>query len=257
MRTLLIDADSLVYAAASANQHAVQWDPEVWTYHGDFDVARVQIDEAISKMLTRLHASRAVLALSNYEDPWRKRILPTYKANRKDILRPVLFKPLRDYCHEKYTTFERPGLEGDDILGILLTAEDPPEPVEGERICCSIDKDMGTLPGLHFNFGKDDGVSAALIKPVSTQEADKFHMTQTLTGDSVDGYGGCPGIGTVRAAKLLDGLNTVSEMWPVIVKAYEKAGLNEEAALVQARVARICRASDFNFETRGVNLWNP
>jgi DNA polymerase-1 len=257
MRTLLIDADSLVYAAATTNEHSVQWDPSVWTYHGDFDVARAQLDDSIAAMKKRLGAEHAVLALSNYTNPWRKKLLPTYKANRKDIRRPVLFKPLRDYCHEKYQVFEREGLEGDDILGILLTATNPPACIQGQRICCSIDKDMSTLPGFHHNWTKDTGEGEPLIIAVSEEYADKFHMTQTLTGDTVDGYGGCPGIGKVRATKLLDGLTTVAEMWPVVVKAYAKAGLGEEEALVQARVARICRATDYNFKTHEVKLWNP
>jgi DNA polymerase-1 len=257
VRTLLIDADSLVYAAASNHEDATQWDPDVWTYEGDFEAARLQVDSDIRAMLERLKADRAVLALSSYQDPWRKKILPTYKSNRKNIRRPVLFKPLRAYCHERYDTFERPGLEGDDILGILLTAPEPPEPIEGQRIVCSIDKDMSTLPGLHYNWRKDPGTGEPLIIAVDEEFADRFHMTQALTGDTVDGYGGCPGVGKVKAAKLLAGLNTVAEMWPVIVNAYEKAGLNEEAALVQARVARICRASDFDFQERKVLLWNP
>ena len=42
-----------------------------------------------------------------------------------------------------------------------------------------------------------------------------------------------------------------------MVRPFKKAGLTEDDALVQARVARILRAEDFNFETQEVILWNP
>jgi DNA polymerase-1 len=42
-----------------------------------------------------------------------------------------------------------------------------------------------------------------------------------------------------------------------VVAAFESKGLTEEDALVQARVARICRASDYDFKTKEVKLWNP
>jgi len=258
MRTLLIDADSLIYAAASSNETATQWDQDVWTYHGDFDAARSQLDFNIESMRKRLKADVCVLALSNNNNPWRKLVLPTYKSNRKDTRKPVLLKPLRDYVHEEYATFERPGLEGDDVLGILLTAPKPPEPVVGERILCSIDKDMSTLPGLHFNWMKDRGnTGSPVVREVSPVEADRFHMLQALTGDRVDGYAGCKGIGPKKAEKILDGLETVEQMWPRVVETFVSKGFSEEDALVQARVSRICRVTDFNFKTKEVILWKP
>lgn len=258
MRTLLIDADSLIYSAAATNETATQWDEDVWTYHGNFDSARSQLDCGIHALLERLEADVVVLALSNYTDPWRKRILPTYKSNRKDTRKPVLLRPLRGYVHEKYSTFERPGLEGDDVLGLLLTAATPPDPVAGERILCSIDKDMLTLPGLHYNWMKDRGnTGSPVVRAISLIEADRFHMLQALTGDTVDGYAGCPGIGPKKAEKILEGLTTVAEMWPRVVETFVSKGFSEEEALVQARVSRICRAADFDFNSKEVILWHP
>jgi DNA polymerase-1 len=42
-----------------------------------------------------------------------------------------------------------------------------------------------------------------------------------------------------------------------VVAAYEKAGLTEEDAIVQARVARILRYEEFNQKKEEVLLWNP
>ena len=42
-----------------------------------------------------------------------------------------------------------------------------------------------------------------------------------------------------------------------VFDAYKKNKLSEDVALQQAQVARICHASDFNFDTGKVTLWNP
>jgi DNA polymerase-1 len=46
-------------------------------------------------------------------------------------------------------------------------------------------------------------------------------------------------------------------MWERVVSAYEKAGLSEAEAITQARVARILRASDYDFVNKSVKLWSP
>ncbi len=60
-------------------------------------------------------------------------------------------------------------------------------------------------------------------------------------------------IGPKTASRLLD----EAANWDTVVNAYEKAGLTEEDALVQARVARILRASDYDQSTQEPILWTP
>jgi DNA polymerase-1 len=79
-------------------------------------------------------------------------------------------------------------------------------------------------------------------------------MIQTLTGDRVDGYPGCPGMGPQRAAKLLLDAKTPAEAWERVLKAYEKAGQTAEVALVQARIAKILLHNDWDGKT--VRLWS-
>ena len=197
------------------------------------------------------------LSDSTPETRFRNRVLPTYKMNRKATRRPIVYKPLRAWVHEEFETFERPGLEGDDGLGILATRKD-----DTERIVVSIDKDLKTIPGKLFNYGKPE----LGIVEVSEDEANYYHFTQTLTGDATDGYSGLPGCGPVGAKKILDPFWVEAEgerwfdcdrAWEAIERAYRKAGLGEEVALMQARVARILRAEDFNFAKREVILWTP
>ncbi|WP_211876477.1 hypothetical protein [Plastoroseomonas hellenica] len=126
----------------------------------------------------------------------------------------------------------------------------------------SIDKDMKTVPGLYVNADKRD--LGALDSSVA--QADYWHMYQTLIGDTTDGYTGCPGIGPKKAVAILEpftdreerpGLVDRAGAWKRIVEVYEKAKLSEAEALVQARVARILRASDYDFKAKAVKLWTP
>lgn len=254
-RTLLVDADVVVFQYAAKNQHATQWNHDLWTMWGHLEPAIAELDAFMGELKERLMADHVVMALSDYEQPWRKQVLPTYKAHRKPEAKPILYGPLRQYVHETYETFQRPGLEGDDVLGILLTRE---AGADEDRICVSIDKDMNTLPGKHFNFHKPDGDHwLAQVYTVTLEQADRYHMMQTLTGDRTDGYPGIPGVGPVKAEKILGDVTTYTEGWPLIVAAYKKAGLSEEVALENARVARICRAEDYSFKEKKVKLWNP
>lgn len=260
MRTVLIDADSLVYQAARANEVETQWDDDLWTLHANFDPAAERLDRDVETIKAQLDADRVVMALSDYTAPWRKRIMPTYKHNRKDVRKPVIFRPLREYIHEVYETWQRPGLEGDDVLGILATN---PVVIEGEKIIVSLDKDMNTLPGqfvnLKYAMERDDWT----VKQVSLAEADCYHMTQTLSGDTTDGYPGCPGIGKVRAERMLadfclgDGTFDNAGAWQAIVAAYVKAGQGDAEALLNARVSRILRHGDYDYTSKEVRLWTP
>lgn len=259
MRTLLIDADSLVYQSCTANEVVTQWDEDLFTLHAFLEPTVAHFEEAVAELLKKLEGDRVVMALSDYTNPWRKEIMPSYKANRNGTRKPVTYAALRQYIHEHHQTFQKPGLEGDDVLGILLTN---PKLFAGDtKILVSLDKDMKTLPGRHYNMGKQQ------LFEITPPEADYNHMLQTLTGDTVDGYPGCPKVGPVSGAKILDEytLDKDSELihfdlagaWAAVVRAYEKAGQSDWQALLNARVARICRYRDYDYVKKEVILWEP
>jgi 5'-3' exonuclease len=243
MLTALVDADILAYQAAAFAETPIHWGEGLWTLHAFEESAEAHFEMSLANILATTQATDCVLAFSDSQN-WRKEVLPTYKANRADVRKPMLLSHLRQYAEKKHTCFIRPQLEGDDVLGILATS---PKLCKGDKVVCSIDKDFKTIPGKHYNFRTNE------FFEITEEQADYWHLTQTLTGDATDGYSGCPGIGTVTAQKLL----SKSPTWETVVQAYEKAGLCEDEALVQARVARICRAKDYNFKTKEVKLWMP
>lgn len=275
-RVILIDGDILVYQSAQNAEKETDWGAGLWTLHAWEDEAKCQLNDMIFGLQEVLGADRVILALT---DPvnWRLSVLPTYKGNRAGKRKPMLIPALRRWITEDpdFEVFQRPNLEGDDVLGILATHK---HLVKGEKVIVSLDKDMKTIPGFHYNQGKPD----QQIFEVTPAEADDWHMIQTLAGDQTDGYSGCPGLGLAKATRavkericLVPFEHTIKRgarkgqtevrfeerpaeaLWDVVTSHYQAAGLGEEEALRQARVARICRASDYDFKTKEVKLWTP
>jgi len=260
MRVALIDADILAYQAAVTSEQPYDWGEGMWTLHAFEEDAKAAFNTILNSIMEKTESKKAILAFSDSQN-WRKDVLPTYKSNRAGVRKPMLLKYLRQWASTQHLTIQYPGLEGDDTIGVRATS---PSIIneQGEVTICSLDKDFKTIPGKHYNFGRDE------FFEISEHQADYWHMMQTLTGDSTDGYTGCPGIGPKTAEKILQAAldegtpwaNTQqlrAIYWKHVVKAFDKAGFSEEEALVQARVARILRAGEYNFNSHQVKLWTP
>lgn len=224
----------------------MNWEGDLWTLHSSANSAKGHIRLDIDRLVETLEADNVVLAWNDLDGGnFRKDLSPTYKGNREGSRKPVAFPEVRQWMMEEWTSYNRPKLEGDDVLGILAT-EPRLEPAE-EKIVVSGDKDLLTIPGLHWLLSEGE------LKEVSEEEADYNFLHQALTGDKTDGYPGCPGIGPKRA----DAILAESPTWDAVKAAYEAKGLLEEAALEQARLARILRASDYDFKRKQPILWTP
>jgi DNA polymerase-1 len=249
--TLLIDSDIVAYKFASANQKNFDWDGDgdIVSHVADLEDVLPDVDQYLAELVSYLKADSFIVCLScDSADNWRKDILPSYKENRSGTIKPQLLAPIKNAMRERYNCYERPRLEADDIMGILSTH---PKLVEGKKIIVSEDKDMKTIPGWLYNPAKD-------LKPkfITEQTAHYWHLYQTLIGDTTDGYKGCPGIGPKKGDMWLS-TPELGCHWDAVVAAYESKGLTEEDALVQARVARICHYTDYNFKTKEVIPWTP
>lgn len=263
-RTILLDGDIVTYKIASTQENAVDWGDGVFTMYADAEEGKQRLDDEIESIRATLEANRVIVALScPRSENWRRDVLPTYKANR-DAKAPMILAALKQHLRDKMEVWERPTLEADDIIGIIATS--PALHKGAEIVCVSSDKDFKTIPGKHAKLGE---VSKGIVN-VTEAEADYWHLFQALTGDPVDGYAGCPGTGKVGAKRILDKPMKLIENdqtrsdtrmpcspWEAVVAAYEKAGLDESEALRMARVARICRNSDYDFKLKKVKLWQP
>jgi DNA polymerase-1 len=249
-KVLLIDADLFCYAESIAVEEVVQWpgNPDLHTLWSDLAPARAGMEDFIFTMKEKFETDDIVLAFTG-EGSWRIDLWPDYKAHRRELgkRKPICYYPLIQYLKDTYPFIQFPRLEGDDVLGWLATNPDYTQ--DKEPIIISGDKDMLTIPAAYYNARKDE------MRPkVDTSVGNYHHMIQTLVGDAADGYPGCPGIGKVRAPRLLE---KTEDMWGAVVAAYRKAGLSEEDALLQARLAFILRYDNYNVKTGEVTLWTP
>ena len=261
---LLIDADFVLFRACAAAKREHIWPNDsgqkVHTISASYDEARSKFDEAVAGYMKTLFADEAILIFSG-EENFRRGVWPLYKGNREGTLKPPCYwSIIEDHTREGiYRTVSEPCLEGDDYIGILAT-----RPSKVRRIIVSEDKDMQTLPNVAI--WRTVGGKAQLVE-TDEHSADHFWRKQTLMGDSTDGYHGCPGLGPVSAERVLA---KPGDPWANIVQAYVdgcrkkpeallRADIEtpEELALVNARLARILRHTDWDGEARSPILWTP
>lgn len=253
MTTLLIDGDQFLYKGTIACEKEVRWDEVNHVLFSNYEEALENVLRLLGNVTEALGSTKVRLAFTK-GDSFRKGLYPAYKGNRVGQRKPMCFERVRDTLEATYQSLSVEGLEADDILGIWATRD------SGDYIIVSDDKDLKTIPGKLYRMGE--------LITVSEDTANYHWLFQALIGDTADGFPGCPGIGPKTAEKLLhdalDGLGsmqltptTVPYMWPVVVKAYEKAGLTADDALLQARLARILRASDWDSTKKEPILWTP
>ncbi|MBT5229178.1 MAG: hypothetical protein HOM11_02765, partial [Methylococcales bacterium] len=241
MTTLLIDADILVYKAAYKFEYT--WQGEAMA---DEQGAYLYVDHTINQWMNTLGGTDAISCLSD-SDNWRKSLFPDYKANRKQQ-KPMLYTAVRQYISQNKKKCIRPQLEADDILGILATSEDI---IPGDKIVISSDKDLNTVPCYLFNPDKDRAP-----KLVTEEAAHRYHMLQTLMGDSTDNYKGCPGVGPKKANQYLDCVDH-EDYWFAVEAVFRCFGQCENSALLNARLAKILTCKDYDFTKKTVKLWQP
>jgi DNA polymerase-1 len=243
----LIDGDIVAYRAAAAAQEEDDWGDGQTGLTVNTKAAIYNARSLIKTWSGKINADEVVLCLSPRDgQTFRRSIAKLYKDERG--AKPSAYFRVIDVLEAEYKVMRFPRLEADDVMGILATSEK----LRGHAVVVSIDKDLRTVPGRLFNPLKD--VKPKVITPL---EADRFWMTQTLTGDPIDGYKGCPGIGPKKAEKLLAPATSLAEMWEAVRGEYLKRGLTEEDALTQARLARILRRDDYDKERHTIRLWHP
>jgi DNA polymerase-1 len=249
---LLIDADIIAMHAVAACQREVEFETDEWQLYCDLNDVRPKFKEKIDELMEATTQTDYLLCWSDPEKGnFRKQLNPEYKANRT-ARKPVGYWPFVRGIHEteKKRCRYRPRLEADDVMGILATRD------IGKHVIWSIDKDMMQIPGPHLIDGVEVDQDADL--------AELTFLSQVLTGDTVDNYPGCPGVGPVGAEKILAKVtlnaNPASywaDVWQAILNAYAAKGLTEADALLQARMAYLLRHDNYNNDTGKIRLWKP
>ncbi len=240
-RTALIDGDIIVWKA-SAFAHDHQED--------ELDVAeRVTWD--VQDWMKRAFCSEAIVCFSGPRElNFRRDAWPLYKTARPDE-RPNFHRLAVDVIQAEFRTFQRDNLEADDCLGLLATLRTVESPV-----IVSIDKDMRTISGWHFNPDKQDFPTL-----ITWEQAERNFLIQWAMGDRVDGYKGIERVGEKGAERILlnasVGTGVIGCGVNAVLKAYKDKGHTFEYALSQARCARILTADWWDREAKKPVLWAP
>ena len=243
-KTLLIDADVLAFEASVIAEESIEWKEEMWTVHADMALAKARIVNRVEQFKEKLQADDIVMALTDRAN-YRRILNPDYKSNRSKSRLPIILKQVKKWIIEEMDGQLWPNLEADDVISILATDKKMDE----ETIIVSIDKDFKSVPGIYYDFNKDE------THHVSQEDADRYHLIQTLTGDATDGYSGVPKVGAVTAKRLLE---KEGYDWDVVKKCYEDVGLTENDALMNAWMARLLQADNYCFRTNTIKkLWTP
>lgn len=270
MTLALIDGDILIYKAACAAEKEVRWPDGVWTYQADEKDGIDIIKQKLASILKGCKADEYIVCFTDEDENFRKAINPAYKSNRNSLRRPLILKAMRNYCLLNLPCAVYPTLEADDVMGILATIPEN----KSHSVIATIDKDLAQIPVPVYNIDTQN-----ISKP-GNRDGIRLMYRQVLVGDVIDGYYGCPGIGDTTAETILDDpfkweqyehvfksgpKKGQSEMrwrkgascttWESIVSHFEKAGLTEADALVQARCAYILQAEDY--KDGKVKLWEP
>lgn len=267
---LLFDGDMLCHRMAAAVEERSPFNKEI--------IIKADPEEAWNCIELRIQECERIAweefeedidTIITFSSPrnYRKDVNPEYKSNRKGKEKPIVFKEMVERCKRNYDCEEWDGIEADDVMGILQ---------KEDTIIVTGDKDLLQIEGYHMNLINPE----AGIKFVTYAEGMELFWTQCLSGDSVDGFYGCPKIGKKKALQVIQDNNGLTP-WERIVNTYKEAmspktqtvttdsgvkrikklkqynlGLGESDALMTARCAYILRnESEYNKDTGEVKLW--
>tara|TARA_R100000742_G_C4257066_1_gene74928 strand:- start:245 stop:982 length:738 start_codon:yes stop_codon:yes gene_type:complete len=235
---LLIDADYIVYKSCAAAETEIDFGDDVILVTSLFSDAYKAVKHELTKLQDQFGAFSDIILFFSDSKNFRKDVYPLYKGHR-NRKKPCGYKRVVNQLKTEFEVIIMPTLEADDAMGIYSTKH------PGNMII-SPDKDMKQIPGKLYNLDE--------TFTISKSEGAKWHLSQTLSGDQTDGYGGVPGIGVKRAETLF---KKEGYSWETVVNAFKSKDLTEQDALLNARLARILTVDDYDFKKQEPILWTP
>ena len=243
--TLLIDADWLIYNSCCACEEDTRWTEHEHTLHSDERDIMNMIDNRIDVYKTIAGEKHDIVMCFTSYPTFRHEIFPEYKIHRIGKRKPLALRSVINNCKKIYDCVSYPNLEGDAVLGLLATNGQYKNP-----IIVSVDKDMRTIPCKL--------IAAEEVEHITEKKANRHWFQMSIAGDSTDGIVGVKGTGMVTATKLLaDTPDTIDALWSKVAETYTKKGYSLADAILNARLTRILREGDYDYNTGTVKLWNP
>ncbi len=254
-KTLLVDADSMLFNVV--HSHSKDFKDtgklDIFKQYEDFNKQIEAVRKSIE--LEGFEVGEVVYFFTTCRNNFRKKLLPSYKANRPKNQMGLLVSLLKGYVIEQLELFDLPvfysnTLEADDLISQHFT------PIN-DRIIVAIDKDLKQIEGAHFDYYKkkvtdseglpvmgwvelNSGENVYIQKKdfkgwsyTTKKEGFTMLMAQLLIGDNADNIKGVDGIGVKKAAKLLEGRNNFGALRTVFEAYNDKDRLKLNIKLMK------------------------
>ena len=201
-KTLVVDALNLAFR---------------WKHQGRSDF-RHEFVATVESLAKSYKCERIIITADKGSSAYRKRILPSYKQNRKDKYskqteeEALSFKEfILEYEHSlsllknKYTLLQVQGVEADDIAAYLVKYKDKFK--LGDIVLVSSDKDWDLLIQegvMRFSYVTRKEVTLENWSDHYNVPREQYACFKCLVGDKGDNVPGITGIGPKRAQQLLE-----------------------------------------------------
>ena len=187
-RVAVIDLDPLVHIVCNAQYSAGN--------RTNFKALKVQARAFINTVLTTADSTHYVMFVQGLNhDNYRKKALESYKGHRKPSDALDAFKrPLINYLATIEGVNVLTSIESDDASSIYAKAIK-------EYIIIENDKDMWSIPGIHYNPYKKKLTQQTQWYSVSPDLAELVKWSQILSGDGTDAGLDVTGVKGLAAGK--------------------------------------------------------
>lgn len=173
------------------------------------------LEHHLKSIGNKLFCDEVLIAIGGVRN-FRDDIFSEYKQHRyREGAKPNTTVPkLRARAIAEGLAINALGYEADDLIRIW---SEEARRAGHEVIICSVDKDLLCIPGEHYLMHKGKPPEVITVTEI---EAARHYHEQLLKGDPTDNIPGIPGIGPVKATKLIAKCETVAEMQEVVVNEY-------------------------------------
>ncbi len=213
-KVVLIDADSLLYFSSYGSEE-------------DQILSETKLSEKIYDILNIVGQSYNIeryYVFVKGQNNFRYKIFPAYKKNRP-AKHPII-DILNKYLVENFGAIEAHNAESDDYA---FSYSQIPE-YKGRTILCSVDKDLRQIPGIHYDYQKNQ------FHIIPEEDANYNLAIQMIMGDTADAIPCLKGYGVKKAEKIIKKGMTKYQYIKAILNEYQKNCLNSKEAKDQVRL---------------------
>lgn len=220
----------------------------------------------LRKLISQFGPDHIAICFDRKEPTFRHKLYDQYKANRSPMPEDLALQmePIKDYCRAcKYTIFEIPGFEADDVFGTLSkqAAEKDYEVyiITGDKDAMQLVTDKVKLLNPHKELVID---RAAVKKKLSGLGPENVIDMMALMGDSSDNIPGVPGVGEKTAIKLISEFGSVENLMGHLEKIKSKRQRellndNKDKAALSKELVTIDCDMDLDVDWDALELQEP